>query len=56
MTIQPLPRHLVEDAVRNALKEDLGDAGDITTAATIPDDQHTRGAIVARKSGVIAGH
>lgn len=55
MTIPALPRHFVEDAVRNALEEDLGGAGDITTTATIANDQQTRGAIVARASGFIAG-
>ena len=30
------PAGLIDDAVRRALAEDLGDAGDITTAATVP--------------------
>lgn len=50
-----LTAHLVENTVQQALEEDLGGAGDITTAATIPDDRQTRGAIVARTAGVIAG-
>jgi nicotinate-nucleotide pyrophosphorylase (carboxylating) len=50
-----LPRLLVVDAVRAALKEDLGRAGDITSAATIPPDATAEAAIVARKPGVLAG-
>jgi nicotinate-nucleotide pyrophosphorylase (carboxylating) len=45
----------VAEAVRAALGEDLGRAGDITTAATIPADATARAAIVARKAGVLAG-
>ncbi len=55
MTRQPLPAHLVQAAVKHALAEDLGDAGDITTAATIPADHHAQATIGARKQGVIAG-
>ncbi len=50
-----LPKPLVEDAVRSALAEDLGRAGDITSAATIPPDAVARAVIAARKPGVIAG-
>ncbi len=50
-----LPRPLVEEAVRAALKEDLGRAGDITSAATIPPEAAASAAITARKPGVIAG-
>jgi nicotinate-nucleotide pyrophosphorylase (carboxylating) len=50
-----LPPPLVEDAVKRALIEDLGRAGDITTAATIPADARAEAVIVARKPGVIAG-
>src|SRR5207237_556207 len=50
-----LPRLLVVDAIRAALKEDLGRAGDITSAATIPPDVTAEAAIVARKPGVLAG-
>ncbi|BCJ90889.1 nicotinate-nucleotide pyrophosphorylase [carboxylating] [Terrihabitans soli] len=50
-----LDRLLVEEAVASALVEDLGRAGDITTAATIPEIATAQAAIVARKPGVIAG-
>jgi nicotinate-nucleotide pyrophosphorylase (carboxylating) len=46
---------VIEGAVRRALDEDLGRAGDITTAATIPPGAKARAKLVARKSGTIAG-
>jgi nicotinate-nucleotide pyrophosphorylase (carboxylating) len=51
----PPPLHVVEDAVDRALAEDLGRAGDITSAAAIPRDVMAEAAIVARRPGVIAG-
>ncbi|MEM7399217.1 MAG: carboxylating nicotinate-nucleotide diphosphorylase [Pseudomonadota bacterium] len=53
--IAPLPRNLVEDAVRLALEEDLGLAGDITTDPIIPADAHGAAAIVVREPARIAG-
>lgn len=50
-----LPAYLVSDAVRAALKEDLGRAGDITSMATIPEGETARGVIAARQSGTLAG-
>lgn len=46
---------MVDDAVRAALREDLGRAGDITTLATIPADAQARVVIASREEGVIAG-
>ena len=46
---------LVEDAVRAALLEDLGRAGDITTIATIPAARQARAVIAARQPGIVAG-
>lgn len=46
---------LVEDAVRAALLEDLGRAGDITTNATIPAAKPARAVIAARQPGIVAG-
>jgi len=46
---------LVEDAVRAALLEDLGRAGDITTNATIPAMKQARAVIAARQPGIVAG-
>ena len=54
-TIDPLPDLLVEPAVRAALLEDLGRAGDLTTDAVIPTDARMRGTIRARRAGTIAG-
>ncbi|MCZ8186943.1 MAG: carboxylating nicotinate-nucleotide diphosphorylase [Beijerinckiaceae bacterium] len=50
-----LPANLVQDAVRLALAEDLGLAGDITSRVCIPQGQQARLAMVARKPGVVAG-
>jgi nicotinate-nucleotide pyrophosphorylase (carboxylating) len=41
--------------VRRALAEDLGRAGDVTSAATIPEPSQARAQMVARERGVIAG-
>jgi nicotinate-nucleotide pyrophosphorylase (carboxylating) len=45
----------VEDAVRRALAEDFGRAGDITSIATVPEDTQGRTVVAARKAGTIAG-
>jgi nicotinate-nucleotide pyrophosphorylase (carboxylating) len=50
-----LPTPLVAKAVAEALAEDLGEAGDITTAATVAPDATASGIIAARKPGVVAG-
>ncbi len=50
-----LPPFLVEDAVRAALAEDLGRAGDVTTQAIIPESAAARAVIAAREAGVVAG-
>jgi len=55
MTLPRLSSLIVDDAVARALKEDIGDAGDITTNATIPADATSRAVIAARKPGAIAG-
>jgi nicotinate-nucleotide pyrophosphorylase (carboxylating) len=46
---------VIEDAVRRALDEDLGRAGDITSTATIGEDIQAHAVLVARQAGVIAG-
>lgn len=50
-----LPAFIVEEAVARALKEDLGDAGDITSIACIPADAMSKATLSARRAGVIAG-
>ena len=44
-----------EDAVTRALREDLGDAGDITSAACFGPGDRGRAKIVSRAEGVLAG-
>src|SRR5579864_3525212 len=53
--IPPLPLIMVEPAVRAALLEDLGRAGDLTTDAIVPAAARTECALVARQAGVVAG-
>jgi nicotinate-nucleotide pyrophosphorylase (carboxylating) len=55
MHLPELPSLLVADAVRAALREDLGRAGDITSAATIPADATAEAVFGARQEGVLAG-
>ncbi|MBZ9793804.1 carboxylating nicotinate-nucleotide diphosphorylase [Rhizobium sp. 3T7] len=55
MSLAPLPRLVIEPLVRAALVEDLGLAGDITSAAVIPADHRSSLIMVARQPGVIAG-
>jgi nicotinate-nucleotide pyrophosphorylase (carboxylating) len=53
--LAPLPDLIIEPIVRAALAEDLGKAGDITSAACIPADARLSAAFVARRGGVVAG-
>lgn len=46
---------VVGEAVRRALEEDLGRAGDVTSIATVPEGTRARAEVVARKAGTIAG-
>jgi nicotinate-nucleotide pyrophosphorylase (carboxylating) len=46
---------VIQEAVARALEEDLGRAGDITSAATLPEGATARAKLVARKTGTIAG-
>lgn len=50
-----LPDFVIEPVVRQALIEDLGRAGDVTTDAIIPADATATVAIVSREVGVVAG-
>ncbi|MFN0217926.1 MAG: carboxylating nicotinate-nucleotide diphosphorylase [Hyphomicrobium sp.] len=51
----PLPVTLIEAAIRSALDEDLGLAGDVTTNATISESARAEAAIAARTAGVVSG-
>jgi nicotinate-nucleotide pyrophosphorylase (carboxylating) len=56
MTISTaLPDPIIEPIVRMALAEDLGRAGDVTTAATIAPDAMANWVMRARQPGVVAG-
>ncbi len=46
---------IIEKAVRAALEEDIGRAGDITSTATIPADMQARCVMAPRKPGTISG-
>lgn len=50
-----VPVSVVADVVTRALAEDLGDAGDVTTTATVPPDAVATAALVSRQDGVVAG-
>jgi nicotinate-nucleotide pyrophosphorylase (carboxylating) len=43
------------DLIRIALREDLSDAGDITSKATIPTDKKIAATMRARENGILAG-
>lgn len=53
--IGELPELLVEQAVRAALAEDFGLAGDLTSQATLSKDASATATLSAREPGVIAG-
>lgn len=53
--IDPPEATAVSEAVRRALAEDLGPAGDVTTAAVVPADARARATLVAREPCVVAG-
>ncbi|RMH15250.1 MAG: carboxylating nicotinate-nucleotide diphosphorylase [Acidobacteria bacterium] len=55
MPIPQLPPLLYEGLVRDALREDLGRAGDLTSDAVVPAGLVVDGAIRARRGGRIAG-
>lgn len=49
------PFILIEPTVRQALEEDLGRAGDITSDLVLPAGQKATALLVARKAGTVAG-
>jgi len=53
--LEPLPDILIDPIVRAALAEDLGRAGDITSAACIAADARLAARFAGRKTGVVAG-
>lgn len=55
LLLPQLPNVLVEEAVKAALIEDLGRAGDITTDATIPQDATAHAELTSRENGILSG-
>lgn len=53
--IAPLDPQRVADAVNQALAEDLGLLGDLTTNATVPADAKATAVIASRETGVVSG-
>lgn len=54
-TLFPLPNTLLRPMVEQALSEDLGMRGDITSNAIITSDKTAKFSLVSREDGVIAG-
>jgi nicotinate-nucleotide pyrophosphorylase (carboxylating) len=50
-----LSQLVIQEAVKRALGEDLGRAGDVTSSATLPEGITAKAKLVARKAGTIAG-
>lgn len=46
---------VIQEAVKRALDEDLGRAGDVTSSATLPEGIQAKAKLIARKAGTIAG-
>jgi len=55
MSENNLPLILLEPIVRNALLEDLGHRGDITTESVVPVEKTARAVMRMRKGGIISG-
>lgn len=55
MTLTPLPDMLVTKLVSDALAEDWGRSGDVTSQAVIPSGAQAEAVIRAREAGVVAG-
>lgn len=53
--VNPIPRGLIARAVTDALAEDLGLVGDLTTDATIPATATAEAHFSARRRGVVSG-
>ncbi|MBL4613361.1 MAG: carboxylating nicotinate-nucleotide diphosphorylase [Magnetovibrio sp.] len=55
LVLNGVSRDVIERLIRDALAEDLGTGGDITSAATIPQDMRFEGVMAARHEMVVAG-
>ncbi len=50
-----IPWQEIDPLLDRALREDLGDIGDLTTDCTIPEDLKGRGELIVRENGIVAG-
>jgi len=50
-----IPWQEIDPLLDRALREDLGDIGDLTTDCTIPEDLQGRGELIVRENGIVAG-
>ena len=50
-----IPWKEIDPLLDRALREDLGDIGDLTTDCTIPEDLQGRGEFIVRENGIVAG-
>ncbi|NBR80079.1 MAG: nicotinate-nucleotide diphosphorylase (carboxylating), partial [Alphaproteobacteria bacterium] len=50
-----MPDAIIERLVADALAEDLGQSGDVTSAAVIPETAQAKAVIRARETGILAG-
>jgi nicotinate-nucleotide pyrophosphorylase (carboxylating) len=48
-------KRAIRQTVASALSEDLGDRGDVTSEATIPQDHYSTAHLISRESGVLCG-
>jgi nicotinate-nucleotide pyrophosphorylase (carboxylating) len=55
MSVAPLPRHIIIEAVTRALAEDQGGRGDVTSLACVPANVEGKFYFRARDEGVICG-
>jgi nicotinate-nucleotide pyrophosphorylase (carboxylating) len=55
MNLLPHSQIMIEPLVRNALLEDLGRAGDLTTDAIVPMGRVATTVLTAREAGIVAG-
>ena len=50
-----IPWEHIDPILKNALAEDLGEWGDITSESTLPSNLRGKGKLVAREAGIMAG-
>jgi len=55
MSFAPLPDLILEPIIRNALMEDLGSYGDVTTRAVVPHNTRYSARLNAREAGIASG-